>query len=247
MRKYIALLLFLLLITAVVLSSRIPAISSPGAIEARYEVVAKGFRVGNIRTSQRTANEGGVKVVHFENRTAVKASFLWFRYNLLTSERAVIKGENLVSYSLNKKEKGADVTTEGRLDGDTFRFNVNKNSKKRTIAIPRSSYDHTTMECPEATMDFGAKGKTVLRMLDTEYMTVVERSYRLVREELYRIGDREYHCRIVDFTDPNKSCRRWIGKEGDAVILFRQDGKSRDGSYSVRATALNRTGRDHLL
>jgi len=241
MKKYTVLLLFLLLIAAVVLFSRIPAISSPGSVEARYDVVAKGFRVGNILTSQRSADEGGVKVVHFENRTAVKASFLWFRYNLMTSERAVIKGENLVSYSLNKKEKGADVTTEGRLDGDTFHFNVNENGKKRTIAIPRSSYDHTTMECPEATMDFGATGRAVLKMLDTEFMTVVERSYRLVREEAYRIGDREYRCRIVDFTDPNKSCRRWIGKEGDAVIMFRQDGKGRDGSYSVRATGLNRT------
>jgi len=241
MKKYTVLLLFLLLIAAVVLFSRIPAISSPGAIEARYDVLAKGFRVENILTSQRTADEGGVKVVHFENRTAVKASFLWFRYNLMTSERAVIKGENLVSYSLNKKEKGADVTTEGRLDGDTFRFNVNENGKKRTIAIPRSSYDHTTMECPEATMDFGATGRAVLKMLDTEFMTVVERSYRLVREEAYRIGDKEYRCRIVDFTDPNKSCRRWIGKEGDAVIMFRQDGKGRDGSYSVRATGLKRT------
>jgi hypothetical protein len=247
MKKYIALLLFILLISVVVLISRIPAISSEGAVEAKYDVVAKGFRVGNILTSQRSADEVGIKVVHYENRTAVNASFLWFSYNLMTSERAVIKGENLVSYSLHKKVKGEEVTAEGRLDGDTFRFDLYENGKKRTIAIRRSSYDHTTMECPEATMDFGAKGKTVLRMLDTEYMTVVERSYRLVREELYRIGDREYRCRIVDFTDPNKSCRRWIGKEGDAVILFRQDGKSRDGSYSVRATALNRTGRDHLL
>jgi hypothetical protein len=247
MRKYSPFLLVMLLVSVVVLFSHIPGISSQGAVETRYDVVAKGFRIGNILTSQRTADEEGVKVVHYENRTAVNASFLWFSYNLMTSERAVIKGEDLVSYSNHKKVKGEDVTAEGWLDGDTFRFDVSENGKKRTIAIRRSSYDHTTMECPEATMDFAARGKTVLRILDTEYMTVVERSYRLVREEVYRVGDKEYHCRLVDFTDPNKSCRRWIGKEGDTVVLFRQDGKSRDGSYSVRATSLNRTGRDHLL
>jgi hypothetical protein len=246
MRKYIALLLFMLLIPEMLFISRIPAISSAGAVETKYDVVTKGFRVGNILTLQRSVDEGGINTVHFENRTAVNASFLWFHYNLMTSERAVIKGENLVSYSFHKKAKGEDVTAEGRLDGDTFRFNVNENGKKRTIAIRRSSYDHTTMECPEATMDFGATGKMVLKMLDTEFMTVVERRYRLVREEIYRVGDKEYHCRIVDFTDPNKSCRRWIGKDGDAVIMFRQDGKNRDGSYSVRATELNRTGRDRL-
>jgi hypothetical protein len=84
----------------------------------------------------------------------------------MTSEQAVIKGENLVSYSFHKKVKGAEVTAEGRLEGDTFCFNVNENGKKRTIAILRSSYDHTTMECPEASMDFGATGKMVLKMLE---------------------------------------------------------------------------------
>jgi hypothetical protein len=142
--------------------------------------------------------------------------------------------------------KGGAVTAEGRLEGDTFRFDLNENGKKHTIAIRNSSYDHTTMECPEATIDFGAIGKTVLRMLDTEYMTVVERSYRLVREEVYRVGYREYRCRIVDFTGPNRSRRRWTGKDGDAVVLFRHDGKSRNGSYSVRETALNLAGEDHL-
>jgi hypothetical protein len=52
MKKYKALRFFALIISVVVLFRHIPAISSTVSIEAKYEVVAKGFRVGNIITSQ---------------------------------------------------------------------------------------------------------------------------------------------------------------------------------------------------
>jgi hypothetical protein len=242
MGKHAALLLFFLCFIAILLIQALPVMSSFGSTETRYEVVAKGFCVGNVITSQKSADEGGEKVVHFENRTDVNASFLWMGYRFSSSERATIKRGTLVSYFRHKKEKDVEVKVEGRLVGATFRFEVSENGNRRIVTIPRSSYDLTTMECPEATMDFGANGKATLRILDTEYMSVVKRNYQLVREDVYRISGREYRCRIVDFTDPNKTCRRWIGKDGDAIIMFRQDGKGGEGAYSVRATVVDRPG-----
>jgi hypothetical protein len=117
---------------------------------------------------------------------------------------------------------------------------VTENGKQATLLIPRRDYDRTTMECPEALMDFGAGGKATLRILDMEHLVIVTRNYRLVREEIYKLGGKEYPCRVVDFSDIYKSCRRWIGMDGDTVIMFRQDGKSKEGTYSVRAVSLHR-------
>jgi len=54
------------------------------------------------------------------------------------------------------------------------------------------------------------------------------------------VDGKEFRCRIIDFKDPHKSCRRWIGVDHDAIIMFRQDGKTKEGSYSVQAAALER-------
>lgn len=218
-----------------------PVPSAASGAETRYDVTARGMKVGSVVTVQKsTGGDGGAKRIRYENQTDVNASFLWLGYRLSTTERAEILGNSLVGYARTGEENGVRVQVEGRLAGESFRFTVVKNGERRTLSIPRSSYDHTTMECPEATMSFGPDGKAVLRMLDTEYLQVVTRNYHLVGEETCRVGGNEYRCRVVDFRDPHKSSRRWIGRDGDAVILFRQDGKSRSGSYSVRAREVNR-------
>lgn len=219
----------------------LPAGSTVGATHIRYDVLTRGFRIGKAVSSLKVTNEEGQKVINFTNKTDVHTSFLWLRCNISSSEQATIKGGKLVSYSRQEKIKGVDVAVTGRLKDEHFRFDVLENGRKRSIVIPCSSYDHTTMECPEATMEFKPDGRKTVRILDTEFMEVVERNYRLVREETFKVDGKEFHCRIIDFKDPHKSCRRWIGADHDAIIMFRQDGKSKEGSYTVQAAAL-----DHL-
>ncbi|MCM2359954.1 MAG: hypothetical protein NDI77_17515 [Geobacteraceae bacterium] len=43
---------------------------------------------------------------------------------------------------------------------------------------------------------------------------------------------------MVDFEDPNKKCRRWIRPDELGAIVVRQDGKGKEGSYSLRMTQL---------
>ena len=112
--------------------------------------------------------------------------------------------------------------------------------KTRSIVIPRSSYDNTTMECPEALLDFSVAPQVTLRVLDVEKLAVVKREYRLVKNTQYTIGDRDFPCRIVDFTDSNKKARRWINWDGSAVIMYRQDGMGENSPYSVRATSVSK-------
>ncbi|NMC73805.1 MAG: hypothetical protein GYA56_05510 [Geobacteraceae bacterium] len=231
----------LLFFAVLLLVAAHPLRAAASGAETRYDVTSRGMTVGSVTAVQKSAGgEGGAKRIHYENRTDVSASFLWIGYHSSTTERAEILGDSLVGYARTGEENGVQVQVEGRLAGDTFRFTVVKNGERKTLSFPRSSYDHTTMECPEATMSFGPDGRASLRVLDTEYLQVVTRNYRLVGEETCRIGRNEYRCRVVDFRDPHKSSRRWIGRDGDAVILFRQDGKSRSGSYSVRAREVNR-------
>jgi len=216
-----------------------PATPNTGGTETRYEVIAKGFRIGNVSVYQRSSRTPNETVIHFENLSDINASFIWMGYHLSMSERGTISKNDLVSYSRYSRENGNDVSIEGRLDHAVFLFHVLRNGKRSTVEIPRASYEHTTMECPEATMEFGATGEVTLKVLDTDFVTVVKRRYRLVREDTYKVGAREYRCRVVDISDPNKSCRRWIGRDGNTVIIFRQDGKGKDGSYSVRAVAVD--------
>ena len=217
-----------------------PAGSGVGATRISYDVLTRGFRIGKAVTSLKVSNEDGQKVVRFTNNTDVNVSFLWMGCSISSFEQATIKGGKLVSYGRREEKKGADVSITGKLKDEYFHFDISENGKKRSITIPVSSYDHTTMECPEATMQFKPGGTKTVRVLDPEFMEVVERSYRLVREDTFEVDGKEYKCRVVDFTDRHKSCRRWIGIDHNVVIVFRQDGKSREGSYSVQAAALER-------
>ncbi len=205
-----------------------------------YTVSSLGFTVGDVTTTQRMTEEGGVPCVQFETRTAVKASFLWMGYSLETIEKGTLQKAGLVSYSRKGRDNGATIDIEGRLEDSSFRFDVHENGVARSVVIPRSSYDYTTMECPEARIGFSEKPQITLRVLDVGKMTVVKRDYRLVRNAYYTVAGKEYPCRIVDFSDRNKKARRWIFWDGSAVIMYRQDSKGEKESYSVRATSVTK-------
>ncbi len=197
-----------------------------------------GLDIGDVTTTQRMTEESGVPSVHFETKTAVKAAFLWMGYHLSTVEKGTIQKGNLVSYSRKGRENGTSIDIVGRLEHSTFRFDAHEPGGMRSVDIPRNSYDYTTMECPEAQLDFSGKSEVVLRILDVEKMVVVKRDYHLIRNAFYPVGGKESPCRIVDFSDRNKKARRWITWDGTAVVMYRQDGTGEKNSYSVQATSV---------
>jgi uncharacterized protein (UPF0262 family) len=205
-----------------------------------YAVTSRGFSIGNVTTTQRSREEGGVVSVHFETKTVVKASFLWMGYHLDALEKGVLQKGELVNYSRKGMENGDSLDIEGHLDHSTFRFDVREHGTTHTILIPRASYDYTTMECPEARLDFSEKTHITLKVLDVEKMAVVKRDYHLVQNTVYAIGGKEFPCRIIDFSDQNKKARRWITWDGSAVVMYRQDSKGGKDSYSVQATSVSK-------
>jgi hypothetical protein len=207
---------------------------------AHYKVSSKSFSIGDITTTQRRTEENGEATVHFETRTAVTASFLWMGYHLDTIEKGTLLKNELVSYSRKGRDNGATIDVEGRLGNSAFRFDVREQAARHFIVIPRNSYDYTTMECPEAHLDFTDKSHITLNILDVEKMAVVKREYHLVRTENYTVAGKEYPCRVVDYTDLNKKARRWISWDGSAVVMYRQDSRGGKSSYSVQATAVTR-------
>ncbi len=226
-------LLFLLLFT---LSASIAGASA--STITHYKVSSKGFSIGDVTTTQRTSEDGGLTTIRFETKTAVKASFLWMGYQQETVEKGTLLKGSLVNYARKGSENGVEIDIEGRLENSFFRFDVRERGATRSIVIPRSSYDNTTMECPEALLDFSVAPKVTLRVLDVEKLAVVKREYRLVKNTQYTIGERDFPCRIIDFSDQNKKARRWINWDGSAVVMYRQDGMGENSSYSVRATSV---------
>jgi hypothetical protein len=220
----------------------IPSVTSHAAIPvktvAHYKVYSRGFTIGDVTTTQRTTDENSVPIAHFETRTSVKASFLWMGYQLSSIEKGTLLNGSLLSYSHKGQENGVTVDVEGRLENAAFRFDVREQGVARSVVIPRSSYDYTTMECPEARLDFSGKPQITLRILDVEKMAVVKREYRLVRTEQYTVGGKEYPCRVIDYSDQNKKARRWINWDGTAVVMYRQDSRGEKNSYSVQATSV---------
>lgn len=217
-----------------------PAKSSVEGEEIHYEVTTLGFQIGDVQVAQKSGGHANAPEIYYENKTDVRASFLWLHYRHSQFERAVLHGENLIRYSRQGINDDASVSVEGKLLAGAFHLQVTEKGTHRTLLIPRNDYDHTSLECPEAFIDFDAGGRATLRLLDMEYLEIVTRHYQLVRKDVYRLGDKEYPCRVVDISDIHKSCRRWIGRVGDTVIMFRQDGNSDQGSYSVRAVSLSR-------
>lgn len=205
---------------------------------AHYKVSSMGLVIGDVTNTQRMLTEGGVPSVNFETKTAVNASFLLMGYHQDTIEKGTLLKGDLVIYSRKGREIGATIDVEGRLENSSFRFDVHEQGATHSVVIPRNSYDYTTMECPEARLDFSDKPQVTMRILDVEKMAVVKREYRLDRTTHYSIGDKEFPCRIVEFSDKNKKAKRWITWDGSAVVMFRQDGKGEKNSYSVQATSV---------
>ena len=215
------------------------AVTNPKTV-THYKVSSMGLSIGNVVTTQRVSEEAGFNRIYFETKTSVQASFLWTGVQLTSTEKGTLSNGGLISYSRKGQEDGIAVDVEGRLENGGFRFDVREQGGMRTVSIPRSSYDYTTMECPEARLNFPDKAPVVLRILDVEKLAVVKREYSLVRNAHYAVAGKEHPCRIIDFSDQNKKARRWIAWDGSAIIMYRQDSRGEKPSYSVQATSVSR-------
>lgn len=215
--------------------------TSPATRESSYTVYSRGLRVGELKTVCSIVPYHDKKALKFEARTRVNADILVYSYKLDTDEEALVSDEGTVRYRRTTREKDDVCQVEGRLDRGRFLLDIRENGVRRTMAVNREQYDYTTMECPEITMKREGDQMT-LRLLDLETLTVVTRKYRWVKSEEIAVGGEQIRCRVIDFEDPNKKCRRWIRPDEVGAIVVRQDGKGKDGSYSLRMTQL-RSGR----
>ena len=212
--------------------------NAPGGRALRYRITSRGLNVGEMKTVISPAHSGS-GAVRFESDLAIDANLLLYKVSTRSREQAVIGEHGTLSYRRQGEENGKSSTVEAALEGDGFRFRLSENGATRTLLVPRSSYDFTTMDCPETTMQ--REGETMeVRLLDLEHAKVVKRRFHWVKSEAIEIGGRRLLCRVVDFSDPNNSCRRWVSNER-GVVIVRQDGKGKAGNYSLRMVSLQET------
>lgn len=209
--------------------------SSP--TQCRYQIRSHGMNVGELKTVMSPVLHKGDRAVHFESDLAVDANLLIFKQNSRSHEEALVSGQGTLSYLKRGEENGKSYRVEGALESDVFHFSVYDDGHCRKVSIPRESYDYTTMDCPETNMKH--EGETmVVRMLDMGSARVISRRFTYLKNEDVEVGGRTIRCKVVDFSDPLNSCRRWINGDGHGVIIARQEGKGKGGSYSLRLVSL---------
>ncbi|HBA88136.1 MAG TPA: hypothetical protein DCZ75_09185 [Geobacter sp.] len=210
---------------------------SKGRRTARYRITSRGFGVGELKTALSPAPQAGTRGVRFESDLAIDANLVLFKVSSHSREDALIGEKGTLSYRRQGEEDGRSSTVAASLEGEAFRFRLNENGTARTVSVPRSSYDFTTMDCPETTMR--SEGESIeVRLLDLEQARVVKRKLHWIRSEVIEVGGRRLRCRVVDLSDPNTTARRWVSTE-HGVVIVRQDGKGKSGPYSLRMVSLH--------
>jgi hypothetical protein len=208
-----------------------------GLLESSYTIHSRGLKVGELKTVCSFVPHNDKRALRFESVTRIDANLLVYAYRLQTREEAIVADEGTVRYERTSKENGDQAQVEGHLENGRFLLDIRENGKRRTVAVSRESYDYTTMECPEVRMKHEGEEMT-LRLLDLETLSVVKRTYRWVATEEVEVDGRRIRCRVVDFEDPNKQCRRWIKPDEKGAVIARQDGKGKGGTYSLRIAHL---------
>ena len=224
------LLLFIMLLPASPVKAT-PVVNS----ESRLAVYSHGFKVGEIVSRYSRSDEGGHDMVLFTSHTRINADLLVTSYSLEGDEVARIGHDGTRFYHKAWRENSEHHQVDGKLEGGTFRcFKTGPGGDARTFIFPRESYDFTTMDCPELRIREEGESLTV-RMLDLEACEVVTRCYRWARTERLTINGVADLFRVIEFQDRKNLVTRWILPGTLGVRIARQDGKSRNGAYSVRA------------
>lgn len=200
---------------------------------SRFTVYSHGFRIGEATSVCSLVGNGDRSTCRFSNFTRINATFLVRSYSLENREEALVGRDGTLRYTRTCRENGHPLTVEGALENNEFRIRVAETRGVRTIVIPRERYDYTTVECPERFLKREGE-KVSLRLLDFEALEVVTRHYTWVRSEELRINGKSYTFRVIEFEDKNKKCRRWIRSDDAGVMIARQEGSGKAGSYSAR-------------
>lgn len=211
--------------------------SRPDGRMFRYRITSRGFGVGELKTVISPMKHAGGRAVRFESDLAIDANLLLFKVMSRNRDDAVIGEHGTLSYRRHGTEDGRSLTVDAALEGGVFRFRMNDNGVARTVAVPRSSYDFTTMDCPETTMQ--REGDTMeVRLLDMEHARVVTRKFHWIKSEELEVCGKRVRCRVVDFSDENNSCRRWVSNDERGVVIARQDGRGKGKNYSLRMVSI---------
>lgn len=228
------------LVAALLLCSQLIVHADSGRGEGqtlRYRISSKGLSVGEMRTTISPVQQAGERVVHFESDLSIDANLLLFRVNSNSREKATVGDHGTLRYHKSGRDNGKSYTVDGALEGDSFRFKVSENGVPKSLSVPRASYDYTTMDCPETRMQ--REGETMeIRLLSLEDARVVKRKFHWVRSEEIEVGGKRLRCRVIDFSDPDNHCRRWVNCDDGGVIILRQEGKGKKGSYTLRVVSL---------
>jgi hypothetical protein len=208
------------------------------ALESGYAIFSHGMRVGELTSSCSAIPRNNKKVLKFESKMHIHAGFVVYSYDLETKEEAMVGEEGTISYRRTTRENGRTCKIEGRLVKDRFLLTIDQDGARRTMNVNRQEYDQTTMDCPELGLKHEGD-EAVFRVLDLETLGVVARKYRWLRSEEVTVNGKRIICRVIDFQDPNKNCRRWIAQGDVGALIARQDGKGKSGAYSLRMTRLN--------
>ena len=228
--------LLLVLLTTSILVCRAEQ-SHPGGRLCHYKITSRGFSVGKLKTTISPVQQAGGQAVRFQSDLAIDADLLLFKITKTNREEAIVSDHGTLSYHRNGQENGRSSTVDADLEGGAFRFRMAENGVIQTVTVPKTSYDFTTMDCPEITMQREGEAMEI-RLLDMEHAKVVLRRFHWVKTEEMEVGGKRLRCRVVDFTDLNNSCRRWISNDARGVIIVRQDGKGKGGNYSLRMVSL---------
>ena len=212
--------------------------SRPQGRTMHYRISSRGFGVGELKTVISPVQHAGRRAVRFESHLDIAANLLFFKVSSTSHEDAVISESGTLSYRRKGQDNGRSSEVDATLEGGSFRFKVNDNGVARSFSVPRSSYDYTTMDCPETTMKREGESMEV-RLLNLEHGKIVTRKFHWVKSEDLEVGGKRLHCRVVDFSDPENSCRRWVSCGEGGMVIVRQDGKGKHGPYSLRIVSLS--------
>jgi hypothetical protein len=208
--------LFLLLV--------LPALAGEPGVTT-YDLYSKGLRVGNVRTERSRVVTNGTEALRCEVTTHVSVNLLVVKHHLDQREVYVSNGEGPLAYEQAKTENGKSFDVRGQRDGSNFVFVVTQDGATRTNSVGASDYDVVGMDGPETGLA-KMNEPTTWRVLDMGGARVVERTYTWLRDE--------DGLRVVEFSDPYKSGRRWVKADDLGLFIARQDGRDKAGTYSMR-------------
>ncbi len=213
----------------------IPATAAVTVRESHYQINSRGFKVGEMKSTSQPLVRDGRRLVRFSSTTAIDAQFLFVSKQSMSRDEALVGDNGPVEYRHSSHENGLEREVEARFTDSQVRLEVKEGGKSRLVTFLRDRYDFTTMDCAE--MSLSKEGdKREIRLLDLENAKVVTRKYVWRKSEEITVGGKSIRCRVIDFEDQDNNCRRWVTRDETGILIARQEGKGKSGSYVLKLT-----------